>query len=33
VVLLRPDEGRIAAIDSFLDPAVCRRFGMLDELS
>jgi len=33
VVLLRLCEGRIDSIDSFIDPAVCRRFGMLDELS
>ncbi|MBO9662671.1 RNA polymerase subunit sigma-70 [Dokdonella sp.] len=32
VVLLRLREGRIDSIDSFIDPAVCRRFGMLDEL-
>ena len=32
VVLLSLREGRIAAIDSFLDPAVYRRFGMQDEL-
>jgi RNA polymerase sigma-70 factor (ECF subfamily) len=31
VVLLSVYDGHIAAIDSFLDPAVCRRFGMLDE--
>jgi len=34
VVLLRMDgDGLIASIDSFIDPAVCRRFGMPDELS
>jgi RNA polymerase sigma-70 factor (TIGR02960 family) len=32
VVLLSVYDGHIAAIDSFLDPAVCRRFGMRDEL-
>jgi RNA polymerase sigma-70 factor (ECF subfamily) len=32
VVLLSVCDGHIAAIDSFLDPAVCRRFGMRDEL-
>lgn len=32
VVLLRLRDGRIASIDSFIDPAVCRRFGMPDEL-
>jgi RNA polymerase sigma-70 factor (ECF subfamily) len=32
VVLLRTRDGLIASIDSFIDPAVCRRFGMLDEL-
>ncbi|MCE3590490.1 hypothetical protein LXJ59_28290, partial [Escherichia coli] len=31
VVLLRVSNDRIAAIDSFLDAAVCRRFGMRDE--
>ncbi|MGO7038293.1 RNA polymerase subunit sigma-70 [Rhizobium acaciae] len=31
VVLLSVYDGHIAAIDSFLDPAVCRRFGMRDE--
>lgn len=30
VVLLRVENGRICAIESFLDPAVCRRFGMLE---
>jgi RNA polymerase sigma-70 factor (TIGR02960 family) len=33
VVLLRLRGGSIASIDSFIDPAVCRRFGMADELS
>lgn len=33
VVLLRLRAGRIESIDSFIDPAVCRRFGMADELS
>jgi RNA polymerase sigma-70 factor (TIGR02960 family) len=33
VVLLRLRDGLIASIDSFIDPAVCRRFGMADELS
>ena len=33
VVLLRLREGLIDSIDSFIDPAVCRRFGMHDELS
>jgi len=33
VVLLRLREGLIDSIDSFIDPAVCRRFGMSDELS
>ena len=32
VVLLRLRDGLIASIDSFIDPAVCRRFGMPDEL-
>jgi len=32
VVLLRLREGLIASIDSFIDPAVCRRFGMSNEL-
>ena len=32
VVLLRLGEGLIRSIDSFIDPAVCRRFGMADEL-
>lgn len=32
VVLLRVHEGLVQAIDSFIDPAVCRRFGMADEL-
>ncbi|WP_260687471.1 MULTISPECIES: RNA polymerase subunit sigma-70 [Rhizobium] len=32
VVLLSVYDGHIAAIDSFLDPAVCSRFGMRDEL-
>ena len=32
VVLLSVHNGRIAAIDSFLDPAVGRRFGMVDEI-
>ncbi len=31
VVLLSFADGRIAAIDSFIDPAVCRRFGMREE--
>jgi RNA polymerase sigma-70 factor (TIGR02960 family) len=31
VVLLRLRAGLIEAIDSFIDPAVCRRFGMADE--
>jgi RNA polymerase sigma-70 factor (ECF subfamily) len=33
VVLLRLRDGLVASIDSFIDPAVCRRFGMPDELS
>lgn len=33
VVLLRLHEGLVASIDSFIDPAVCRRFGMADELA
>jgi ketosteroid isomerase-like protein len=33
VVLLRLHEGLIASLDSFIDPAVCRRFGMADELA
>lgn len=33
VVLLRIHAGHIAAIESFLDPAICRRFGMAEELS
>jgi RNA polymerase sigma-70 factor (ECF subfamily) len=33
VVLLSVEEGKIAAIDSFLDSAVCRRFGMLEEMN
>jgi RNA polymerase sigma-70 factor (TIGR02960 family) len=33
VVLLRLRDGLIASIDSFIDPAVCRRFGMPDALS
>jgi RNA polymerase sigma-70 factor (TIGR02960 family) len=33
VVLLRLRDGLIASIDSFIDPAVCGRFGMPDELS
>lgn len=33
VVLLRLRAGLIESIDSFIDPAVCRRFGMLDELA
>jgi RNA polymerase sigma-70 factor (TIGR02960 family) len=32
VVLLRLRAGLIDSIDSFIDPAVCRRFGMRDEL-
>lgn len=32
VVLLRLKQGLIQSIDSFIDPAVCRRFGMADEL-
>jgi RNA polymerase sigma-70 factor (ECF subfamily) len=32
LVLLRLRGGLIASIDSFIDPAVCRRFGMPDEL-
>lgn len=32
VVLLRLHDGLIDSIDSFIDPAVCRRFGMPDEL-
>jgi RNA polymerase sigma-70 factor (TIGR02960 family) len=32
VVLLRLRAGLIESIDSFIDPAVCRRFGMADEL-
>jgi RNA polymerase sigma-70 factor (ECF subfamily) len=32
VVLLRPRAGLIGSIDSFIDPAVCRRFGMPDAL-
>lgn len=32
VVLLRLRDGLIDSIDSFIDPAVCRRFGMPDEL-
>jgi RNA polymerase sigma-70 factor (TIGR02960 family) len=32
VVLLRLRGGLIESIDSFIDPAVCRRFGMADEL-
>ncbi|WP_054312259.1 RNA polymerase subunit sigma-70 [Mesorhizobium sp. 1M-11] len=32
VVLLSIANGHITAIDSFLDPAVCRRFGMHDEV-
>lgn len=32
VVLLRLRDGLITSIDSFIDPAVCRRFGMTDEL-
>lgn len=32
VVLLRLRGGLIDSIDSFIDPAVCRRFGMPDEL-
>ena len=32
VVLLHVHSGHIAAIDSFLDPAVCRRFGMSEEV-
>lgn len=31
VVLLSFADGRIAAIDSFIDPVVCRRFGMREE--
>lgn len=33
VVLLRLRGGLIASIDSFIDPAICRRFGMADALS
>jgi RNA polymerase sigma-70 factor (TIGR02960 family) len=33
VVLLRLRGGLIASIDSFIDPAVCRRFGMPDVLA
>jgi RNA polymerase sigma-70 factor (ECF subfamily) len=33
VVLLSLRGGLIDSIDSFIDPAVCRRFGMADELS
>jgi RNA polymerase sigma-70 factor (TIGR02960 family) len=33
VVLVTISEGRIAAIDSFLDPKVCQRFGMHEELA
>jgi RNA polymerase sigma-70 factor (TIGR02960 family) len=33
VVLLTISDGRIAAIDSFLDPKVCQRFGMLEEFA
>ena len=33
VVLLRLRDGLVESIDSFIDPAVCRRFGMSDELS
>lgn len=32
LVLLRVDGDHIAAIDSFLDPRLCRRFGMVDAL-
>lgn len=32
VVLLRLREGCIESIDSFIDPVVCRRFGMAEEL-
>jgi RNA polymerase sigma-70 factor (TIGR02960 family) len=32
VVLLRLRDGLIGSIDSFIDPAVCRRFGMPEEL-
>lgn len=32
VVLVTLSDARIAAIDSFLDPRVCKRFGMLEEL-
>ncbi|MGE0348970.1 RNA polymerase subunit sigma-70 [Hydrogenophaga sp.] len=32
VVLLRLRDGLIASIDSFIDPDICRRFGMSDEL-
>lgn len=32
VVLLRLRQGLVDSIDSFIDPAVCRRFGMRDEL-
>lgn len=32
VVLLRLREGLIESIDSFIDPAVCKHFGMADEL-
>lgn len=33
VVLLRLEGGLIGSIDSFIDPRVCRRFGMPDELA
>lgn len=33
IVLLTISDGRIAAIDSFLDPKLCQRFGMLEELT
>jgi RNA polymerase sigma-70 factor (ECF subfamily) len=33
VVLLRLRDGLIGSIDSFIDPAICRRFGMPEELS
>lgn len=32
VVLLSFADGRITAIDSFIDPMVCRRFGMREEI-
>jgi RNA polymerase sigma-70 factor (ECF subfamily) len=33
VVLLRLRSGLIESVDSFIDPAVCRRFSMPDELA